>query len=111
MRWAATPTICPTLFRTVEGLGREIGEWTDDPFGANGVPSWGHIGQKPACQNNLEVGDPLTGTHVKLQSNGNIDTLRELAYISGFCRRAPSSGADGWHSLFNSVQALQPVCQ
>jgi hypothetical protein len=40
----------------------EVGEWMDDPSGANPTPAWGHIGQVGGCQNNLEVGDPLTGT-------------------------------------------------
>jgi len=42
----------------------ETGEWMDDPFGNNPVPAWGHVGQQGGCQNNLEVGDPLTGTNV-----------------------------------------------
>ncbi|MGH6812876.1 MAG: hypothetical protein ACREDM_11230, partial [Methylocella sp.] len=40
----------------------EIGEWLDDPLGTNPTPPWGGIGQVSGCQNNWEVGDPLTGT-------------------------------------------------
>jgi hypothetical protein len=50
----------------------EINEWVNDPFGNNPTPTWGKIGQVTGCQNNLEVGDPLTGTNpinVKM-SNG-----------------------------------------
>jgi hypothetical protein len=45
----------------VSALSHEINEWQDDPAGGNGTPNWGHIGQVGGCQNNLEVGDPLSG--------------------------------------------------
>jgi hypothetical protein len=41
----------------------EVGEWLDDPLGTNPTPAWGNIGQVSGCQNNWEVGDPLTGTN------------------------------------------------
>jgi hypothetical protein len=41
----------------------EIGEWLDDPLGTNPTPLWGGIGQVGGCQNNWEVGDPLSGTN------------------------------------------------
>jgi hypothetical protein len=44
-------------------LSHELAEWVNDPFVNNPTPAWGNTGQVVgACQNNLEVGDPLTGT-------------------------------------------------
>lgn len=40
----------------------EVEEWIFDPTGVNPTPPWGNIGQVGGCQNNLEVGDPLSGT-------------------------------------------------
>jgi hypothetical protein len=74
-------------------MSHEIGEWLDDPNGANPVPPWGAEGQVPAgsCQNNLEVGDPLspgfttpTNPFSVLMPNGVTYTLQELAYFSWF---------------------------
>ena len=80
-------------------LAHEVDEWMDDPFGNNSVPAWGHIGQQPGCQNNLEVGDPLTGTGyppVKMP-NGFTYNLQELAFFSWFFG-SPSIGVNGWFS-------------
>src|SRR5262249_11306633 len=43
-------------------ISHEMAEWANDPFVNNPTPPWGHIGQVPGCQGNLEVGDPLSGT-------------------------------------------------
>jgi hypothetical protein len=77
----------------------EIGEWMDDPFGVNEVPPWGHIGQQGGCQNNLEVGDPLSGTDRPpvVMPNGFTYHLQELAFFSWFYGK-PSIGIHGWFS-------------
>lgn len=81
-------------------MSHEIGEWVNDPTGANPTPAWGHIGQVSGCQNNYEVGDPLSGTlmpAVKM-SNGFTYHLQELAFFGWFYRLAPSGGVHGWYS-------------
>lgn len=77
----------------------EVGEWMDDPLGSNPVPAWGHVGQQGGCQNNLEVGDPLSGRNAitKKMSNGFTYHLQELAFYSWFYS-APSIGAGGLFS-------------
>lgn len=77
----------------------EVAEWLDDPSGGNPVPAWGHVGQVSGCQNNLEVGDPLTGTNAVTKKMGNGFTyhLQELAFFSWFYG-APSIGAGGLFS-------------
>jgi hypothetical protein len=78
----------------------EVGEWMDDPYGNNPTPPWGNIGQVSGCQNNLEVGDPLSGTNfpaVTMGSNHYTYHLQELAFFSWFynSKSDPSIGAGG----------------
>jgi hypothetical protein len=79
----------------ISAMSHEIGEWMDDPLGNNLVPAWGHIGQQPNCQNNLEVGDPLSDTQFPSISLGGMTYHpQELAMFSWFMG-APSLGVDG----------------
>jgi hypothetical protein len=94
-------------------LSHEVDEWMDDPFGDNPVPAWGHVGQQSGCQNNLEVGDPLTGTEFPAvtMSNGFTYHLQELAFFSWFFG-APSIGVNGWYSDNGTfVSDAGPPCQ
>jgi hypothetical protein len=80
-------------------ISHEAGEWMDDPYDVNPTPAWGHTGQVGGCQNNLEVGDPLTGTNASpiVGKNGYTYHLQELAFYSWFYG-APSVGIHGWFS-------------
>ena len=103
------PTISDTAI-----FAHEIDEWMDDPFGNNPTPVWGGTGQVVgACQNNLEVGDPLTGTDAPpiVMSNGYTYHLQELAFFSWFFG-APSIGIHGWFSDNGTfLTDAGPVCQ
>jgi hypothetical protein len=102
----------PTISDTSIGA-HEIGEWMDDPFGNNPVPPWGHIGQQPGCQGNLEVGDPLTGTNFPnvLGTNGFTYHLQELVFFSWFYG-APSIGVNGMFSDNGTFTTdAGPACQ
>jgi len=90
----------------------EVGEWMDDPFGNNPTPAWGHTGQVGACQGNLEVGDPLTGTNIPIVTglNGYAYHLQELAFFSWFYG-APSIAVNNWFSDNNTFTTdAGPVC-
>ena len=73
-------------------ISHELGEAIFDPTGSNPTPIWGNIGQTVGtCQNNLEVGDPLSpgfGTVTNewsvLGGNGITYHLQELAMFSWF---------------------------
>jgi hypothetical protein len=80
-------------------LSHEVAEWMDDPYGNNPTPAWGNIGQVSGCQNNLEVGDPLSGTDAPPIVGPNRFTyhLQELAFFSWFFQ-TPSIGIHGWFS-------------
>ena len=77
----------------------EVGEWANDPTGFNPTPAWGNTGQVVGCQNNLEVGDPLTGTNIPnvVMPNGFSYHLQELAFFSWFYS-ARTLGLNGWFS-------------
>jgi len=79
-------------------MTHEVGEWINDPSINNFVPPWGHIGQQPGCQDNLEVGDPLSGRYFPSKTlNGFTYHLQELAFFSWFYG-GPSIGAGGLFS-------------
>lgn len=97
----------------ITAMSHEIGEWMNDPTGNNPTPAWGHTGQVSGCQNNLEVGDPLSGTQFPalLASNGFTYHPQELAFFSWFFRESPSLGVNGWYSDNGSfAQDAGAVC-
>jgi hypothetical protein len=99
--------------RDTATLSHEVAEWMNDPFGNNPTPAWGHIGQVPGCQNNLEVGDPLSGTDLALvrMPNGFSYHLQDEAGISWFFF-SPSIGANGFFSLKGTFRRdAGPVCR
>jgi hypothetical protein len=89
----------------------EVAEWMDDPLGTNPTPPWGHIGQVGGCQNNLEVGDPLSGTDLPAVTmpNGFSYHLQELAFFSWFMG-GPSLGVGGKFSDNGTFQAAARLC-
>ena len=99
----------------------EMGEAMNDPTTNNLVPAWGNIGQVQGCQNNLEVGDPLTGTlNPPIILNGFTYHPQELAMYSWFLRPGvmmqPIAGLTGdtgvptWYSTNGTFTSTQPVC-
>ena len=111
MDFDTTGVFGPTIFDTSVSA-HEVGEWMNDPFGDNPVPAWGHIGQQTGCQNNLEVGDPLTGTNIPTVTmpNGYGYHLQELVFFSWFFG-APSIAVNGWFSDNNTFTSdAGPPC-
>ena len=94
-------------------VSHEAAEWMNDPYIINGTPAWGHTGQVAGCQNNLEVGDPLTGFEAPrvVMPNGFTYHLQELAFFSWFFGN-PSLGIHGWDSDNGTfLTDAGPVCQ
>ena len=95
----------------------EFGEAINDPFGDNLVPPWGHIGQQPNCQNNLEVGDPLTGTvyggGAGIKLKGFTYHPQELVYFNWFTQQTKFAkyGADGVYSMSGTFTAPAGLCR
>lgn len=68
------------------------------PICEHSAPLWGNIGQVVGCQNNLEVGDPLSGTlFATLTINGADYHMQELAHFDWFFG-TPSTAAGGLYS-------------
>ena len=87
--------------------------WINHPYIINDTPAWGHTGQVAGCQNNLEVGDPLTGFEAPrvVMPNGFTYHLQELAFFSWFFGN-PSLGIHGWDSDNGTfLTAAGTVCQ
>jgi hypothetical protein len=91
-------------------MAHEVNEWQDDPLGNNATPAWGHVGQVTGCQNNLEVGDPLTGkNYPNVSLSGYTYHLQELAFFSWFFG-PPSVGAGGKFSDNGTFTSAQGAC-
>jgi hypothetical protein len=91
-------------------MAHEVNEWQDDPLGNNATPPWGKVGQVSGCQNNLEVGDPVTGKNVhNVTMNGSTYHLQELAYFSWFFG-PPSMGPGGKFSDNGTFTTAQGPC-
>ena len=85
-----TSGIFGTGVRDTSASAHEIGEWMNDPYGINPTPVWSS-GQSAPCssggQNNLEVGDPLSGISNDWSvtgANGFTYHLQELTFFSWF---------------------------
>jgi hypothetical protein len=101
-----------TAIEDVEPMSHEVSELINDPLVNNATPPWGHIGQVSGCQANFEVGDPLTGTTVKVKMpNGFTYHPQELAFFSWFYRGSPSDGVNGWYSSNGTFKTFQAICQ
>jgi hypothetical protein len=90
-------------------LSHEVGEWMNDPTGANYVQLYNVTAASdptgPAtCQGNYEVGDILAGFFMPpvIGRNGYTYTLQELAFFSYFYG-GPSFAANGWYSSNNTL--------
>jgi hypothetical protein len=90
-------------------LTHEIAEWMDDPVGPNTTPPWGHTGQVSGCQNNLEVGDPLSGTETSIGGSGFNYHMQDLAFYDWFYR-TPSHGTGGKFSFLGAFADVQGTC-
>jgi hypothetical protein len=111
MDFDTTGLFGPDIFDTAIAA-HEVGEWMNDPYGDNPTPPWGHIGQQPNCQGNLEVGDPLTGTDIPTVTmpNGYGYHLQELVFFSWFFG-APSIAVNGWFTDNNTFTSdAGPPC-
>lgn len=96
--------------RDIHALSHEVGEWMDDPFGNNIVPAWGNVGQVSGCQNNLEVGDPVTGIAFTVTLNGFTYHPEDLVFLPWFSRQSPSSSVNGWFTFLNTFSSPAAAC-
>jgi hypothetical protein len=109
------PGIFNVPIEDIHALSHELGEWMDDPLipNMNIVPAWGHVGQVSGCQNNLEVGDPVTGKAFTVTTGGLFPFTyhpEDLVFLPWFARISPSTSVNGWYTFLNGFAAPQGVC-
>ena len=91
----------------------EIAEWMNDPLGTNPTPAWGGIGQVNGCQNNFEVGDPLSGTLMPpITLSGKAFHMQELGFFSWYFNKlgVASLGAGGKFSGNGTFKGPSKAC-
>jgi hypothetical protein len=103
------PGIFSVPIEDIHAWTHEIGELINDPFVNNGTPAWGHVGQVGGCQNNFEVGDPLTGTPFDVTYKKFAYHPQELAFFSWFYR-TKSTGTGGEFSFEGTFTSSQGAC-
>lgn len=93
-------------------MSHELGEWMDDPDGTNPTANWGHVGQVSGCQNNLEVGDPLSGGTLRTVPLGGFNYhVQDLAFFSWFYHQTPSIGeVSTYYSLYGTFSSPAAPC-
>jgi hypothetical protein len=103
------PGVFSVPIEDIHAWTHELGELLNDPFINNATPAWGHVGQVTGCQNNLEVGDPLTGTPFLLKYGGFTYHPQELAFFDWFFR-TPAEGTGGEYSFEGTFETAQGKC-
>jgi hypothetical protein len=99
-------------FNDIDTMSHEFEEWIFDPTVVNLTPPWGNVGQVGGCQDNLEVGDPLTGEMPGItMPNGVTYHPQELAFYWWFF--TPTSGGvngvfSGNGTFLGSAKACPP---
>ncbi|MDE2371928.1 MAG: hypothetical protein KGN16_23370 [Burkholderiales bacterium] len=103
-------------------MAHEILEWVNDPSGMNLTPQWGNIGQVGGClttgtgtdagQNNLEVGDPLSGNNMPgvMMPNGITYKLQELAFFDWFMGNVAFQAAGNKYSSNGTFGGFAKPC-
>jgi hypothetical protein len=86
----------------------EVSEWANDPYVNNATPAWGHLGQVPGCQGNLEVGDPLTGTTFTVNVHGQTYHVQEEAFFGWFF--GFNGGINGKYSMNGTFTSPSTLC-
>ena len=104
------PGLFSVPIEDIHALSHEVGEWMDDPFGNNIVPTWGKIGQVSGCQSNLEVGDPVTGTAFTATLNGFTYHPEDLVFFSWFARQTPSIAVNGQYTFLSTFTVPSATC-
>jgi hypothetical protein len=114
-------------FADITIWSHEMNELVDDPFvqsistvpggyGNDLTPAWGHSGQTYGCQNNLEVGDPLTPdqdgnfpNYTVVGTGGFAYHYQDLAFHDWFYR-TPSTSTAHKYSFVGNFSSVQGAC-
>jgi hypothetical protein len=102
------------ILQDVTVITHEIGEAINDPYistNVNIVPAFGNVGQVSGCQDNLEVGDPVTGLATTItMPNGFTYHPEDLVFHGWFTRETASTSVNGWYTLLNNFTGDAKKC-
>jgi hypothetical protein len=119
------PRLVDPILADVSTINHELGEWLNDPFVNNIVPTWRYPPEsdpRAVCSGNpfLEVGDPEgngpTFTDfptVRIMIDGVTYHLQDLVMLPWFAREIPSSAQNGWYDFpaTTFIKAPAVYCQ
>jgi len=102
------------VLQDVTVITHEVGEAINDPYvntNENIVPAFGNVGQVEGCQDNLEVGDPVTGLATTItMPNGFTYHPEDLVFHGWFTRSVPSGSVNGWYTFLNNFTGDAKKC-
>jgi hypothetical protein len=105
------PRLVDPIIADVSTINHELGEWLNDPFVNNIVPTWRYPPEsdpRAVCSDNpfLEVGDPEGNgptfddfPTVPVTIDGVTYHLQDLVMLPWFADEKPSSAFDGWYDF------------
>jgi hypothetical protein len=105
------------LLADVSTFNHELGEWLNDPYVNNVVPTWLYPPLNATCSFNnlLEVGDPQGNgpeyylfPTVPIRSNGYTYHLQDLVMLPWFTGEVPSTAQNGWYDYPDTTQITTP---
>jgi hypothetical protein len=119
------PRLVDPIFADVSTINHELGEWLNDPFINNIVPTWRYPPEsdpRAVCSGNpfLEVGDPEGNgptfrdfPTVPIMIDGVTYHLQDLVMLPWFAREIPSSAQNGWYDFpaTTFIKAPAVYCQ
>jgi hypothetical protein len=115
------PKLVDPLFADVSTFNHESGEWLNDPFVNNMVPTWMYpppTDPRTICSGNpfLEVGDPQGNgptfddfPTVPIVLDGVTYHLQDLVMLPWFADEVPSSAENGWYDFPATNQIRVPA--
>jgi hypothetical protein len=115
------PSLVSSLLADVSTLNHEVGEWLNDPFVNNVVPTWMYpppTDPRTVCSFNpfLEVGDPQGNgptfddfPTVPIVIDGVTYHLQDLVMLPWFADEVPSSAQNGWYDFPATNQIKVPA--
>jgi hypothetical protein len=109
------------LLADVSTINHELGEWLNDPYVNNFVPTWEFPPLNVTCSNNplLEVGDPQGNgpqfdsfPTVPITIGGVTYHLQDLVMLPWFTGESPSTAQNGWYDFpaTNQITTPRTVC-
>jgi hypothetical protein len=115
------PSLVDPIFADISTLNHEVGEWLNDPFINNLVPTWRYPPEadpRATCSDNpfLEVGDP-EGNGPTFRDFPTVDVtldgvtyhLQDLVMLPWFADEVPSSAYNGWYDFPATTDILAPA--